>query len=126
MAITYGPNLGLIINASQGETWYTELKQLLRWIDFLLAPIYIGVNLSYSPPPSPVDGQVCLIGRNGPYPSSVSGAFIGHENAVARYNGPDGVWEYLPARDGMTIGNNIYSATWGWNNAYMPDQSMSG
>jgi len=108
MTIAYGPNMGLIIRAAKGEEWYEEAKQLLRWLDFLMAPYAItGRNSPISPA---VDGYVCYVNRTG-----LSGAFVGHANDLARYNGTDARWEFLTPKNGWSIGPNTYSTVNGWN-----------
>ena len=108
MTIAYGPNLGLIIRAAKGEEWFEEAKQLLRWLDFLLAPKLLTTRSSPLSPPT--DGYVCLVGRSG-----LSGAFVGNANAIARYNATDARWEFLQPKDGWTIGPNYYTVVNGWN-----------
>jgi len=59
----------------------------LAVIDILLSGI--ADSIQTTPPGSPVDGDVVLVG-----PSSTTGVFVGHENEIAFWLDEQGVWDF--------------------------------
>ena len=62
MALTNGPNLGLLFNGAQGELHYNELMARWRGLDALVQPRVIDRDL-LTPPGSPADGDVHICAR---------------------------------------------------------------
>ena len=61
MALTNGPNLGLLVNGNAGEGHYTDLMKQWRGLDGLVMPNAKGY-LTNTPPGSPADGDLYIIG----------------------------------------------------------------
>jgi hypothetical protein len=56
MAVTNGPNLGLIISAATGDTFDSDFRKLLRALDALLNCSVIS-RTTTAPPGSPANGD---------------------------------------------------------------------
>lgn len=97
MTITNGPNMGVIISASQGEEYYDELKKFLRAADGFLMPF--AVNYQNSPPGSPNDGDLYIV-------ASGTGAWVGQNNTVARWWSGGSAWEFFTPKTGWRVLNN--------------------
>lgn len=90
MALTFGPNLGLLVNGNQGEAHYAELMKFLRGVDALTQLCVEDKDLS-TPPGSPADGVCYIVG------ASPTGAWAGWAGRVARYSSVAAAWEsYVP------------------------------
>jgi hypothetical protein len=61
MALTNGPNLGLLVNGSEGEGHYSELMKQWRGLDGLVQPNAKGY-LTNTPPKNPSDNDLYIIG----------------------------------------------------------------
>lgn len=96
MALTYGPNCALLVNANQGEQHYTAWQQLLRAVDFHLQPWVINMTTA-TPPGTPADGDCYVVA------ASPTGAWVGHTNAVARYSTIAAAWEFFAPINGWSI-----------------------
>lgn len=93
MAIEFGPKLGLAVHADLNENWYDEQGRLLRAIDGLVQPSAISDSLN-TPPGSPADGDVYII---GPAPT---GVWSGNSRRVTRWSAKVNAWEIYAPRNG--------------------------
>jgi hypothetical protein len=103
MSVSYGPNLGKIINALTGDTFDVDFRSLLRMIDALLQPGVISKALA-APPGSPANGDRYIVA------ASPTGAWSGHANAIAVWTTdnpatPGGLWEFYVPKFGWIIPN---------------------
>lgn len=115
MAITFGPRLGLVVNANDGEAWGNELRRFLRAFDALAVTPTVIDHLTASPPGSPDDGDCYIV------PVGASGDWDTHTNKIARWSALLGAWEfYSPTQgwiawsDGMG-GHLKYTIAGGWS-----------
>lgn len=76
MAITLGPKLGLLNNASIGENYVDTFRQFLQALDQLVQMSVIAVNLTV-PPTNPNNGDAYLL------PATTSGAWAANPNQIA-------------------------------------------
>jgi hypothetical protein len=100
MSKTFGPNLGLLINANDGEQYSTEFRALLRGLDILAQPTIIDRTIA-TPPGSPSNGARYLV------PTGGTGAWSGKDNNIAVWTTsnpatPTGLWEFYPPKNGFT------------------------
>lgn len=119
MALTNGPNLGLVENGNLGEAHFTELMRQWRGLDGLVQPRVISRALT-SPPGSPANGD-CYIPATG-----ATGAWSGQAQKIARYAsiGTASGWEFHTPRPGWTVwdiaSNRRYvynGSAWLWDGA---------
>lgn len=96
MALSNGPNLGLLVNGNQGEAHYTELMKLLRGIDGLVMPSVKDKDLT-APPGSPVDGDRYIVA------SGATGAWAGQTGKIARWSGVASAWEFYTPKEGWLV-----------------------
>lgn len=61
MAVSYGPKLGLIINALTGDTYDVALRALLRSLDQLQF-LHVKSRIVAAPPGSPANGDAYIVG----------------------------------------------------------------
>lgn len=80
MAISYGPNLGLINNASIGENYTDAMRLFLQAIDTLVQTSVYTTSAT-SPPSNPVNGNAYLLITGTP-----SGAWTGYSGYIAVWN----------------------------------------
>lgn len=93
MALTSGPNLGLLVNGSAGETHYAELMRFLRGVDALVQATAESITTT-TPPGSPSNGVVYVVPSAG-----ATGAWSGLANRVVRWSSTANAWEsYVPKR----------------------------
>ena len=100
--ISYGPKLGLLNNASIGDTYYDQFRPFMRGVDALVQISVISV-LS-TPPSSPNDGDSYIIG------ATPSGEWTGKSNEVAVYS----VQVTQTSSDTLTPGWDYYTPQYGW------------
>lgn len=93
MALSYGPNTGLLVNGAAGEEHYAALMAQWRGFDLLVQCTVIDRDLD-APPGSPADGDSYIIG------STPSGAWAGHARKIARWSGVLGAWQIITPRNG--------------------------
>ena len=94
MAISYGPKLGLVINADDEEAWGPQLRALLRAIDGLVPlPTVIDHTLD-TPPGSPADGDCYIVGPGA------TGDWAGEAGAIARWSTLLSEWEFYGPIEG--------------------------
>lgn len=96
MALSSGPNIGILINGVEGENHYNELMRQWRWLDFFLQPTVLDKDLN-TPPGSPANGATYIVG------SAPTGAWVGHAGHLARYNTTNNAWEYLTPVAGWEV-----------------------
>ncbi len=101
MAITNGPNLGLMISAADGDAYGTDLRKLLRAIDALLMCV-VKTRTNGTPPVGPVDGERAIV------PAGATGAWSGQTNKIASWTtkdpaNPAGVWEFYTPKEGFVV-----------------------
>lgn len=97
--ISYGANLGLMVNAATGEVHDVALRGFLRGVDGLVQPNVKGY-LTNTPPGSPSDGDVYIIG------AAPTGAWAGNAGKVARWSANDGAWEFYTPKNGWMVQSN--------------------
>jgi hypothetical protein len=97
--ISYGANLGLMVNAATGEVHDVALRGFLRGVDGLVQPNVKGY-LTNTPPGSPSDGDAYIIG------AAPTGAWAGNAGKVARWSANDGAWEFYAPKNGWTVQSN--------------------
>jgi len=97
MALTNGPNLGLLVNGNAGETHYNELTAQWRGFDALIQGHVKDKDLN-APPGSPADGDCYIIG------TSPSGAWAGRARQIARYKSiATAGWEFYVPKKGWSF-----------------------
>lgn len=97
MALTNGPNLGLLVDGAIGEVHYTQLMLRWRWIDALTqARAKSGTTVAQ--PGSPANGDLYLL------TSGATGTnWAANPNKLARYNSTTPAWEFLAAKEGWEV-----------------------
>lgn len=123
MALTSGPNLGLLANGNQGEQHYTELMRFLRGVDGLVFLAVKSRTLN-TPPASPADGDRYIVA------AAPTGAWSGRANSIARYSSIAGTWEFFSPKIGWLAyceaDDSYYKSTGsGWELHRGPAQTYS-
>lgn len=103
MALSNGPNLGVLVDGGIGEVHYNALMQQWRAMDALVQPRVKSAVIS-TPPVSPVDGDCYIV------PSGSSGVWSTHTNKIARYSSKATAWEYYTPKDGWVVHNEATSS----------------
>jgi hypothetical protein len=93
MALTFGPNLGLLVDGTAGEEHYDELMAFFRGLDALIQPFAVTRN-NGGVPGSPTNGQKYIVH------AGASGAWSGHDNKIARWSSVLSAWEFFAPTDG--------------------------
>lgn len=93
MALSNGPNLGLLVNGNQGEAHYTELLRFLRGVDALVMCSVKDKDLA-TPPGSPADGDRYIVA------TGATGAWAGQSGKLTRYSSVQTAWEFYAAKEG--------------------------
>ncbi len=94
MALSNGPNLGLLVGGLQGEVHYLQLMQQWRGIDGLVQPVVKSATTT-AQPASPADGAMYIL------PASPTGAnWSGQGNKIARWSTVAAVWEFYTGKKG--------------------------
>ena len=96
MALTNGPNLGLLVNGNAGEGHYTDLMKQWRGLDALVMPVVKGVGTN-TPPGSPSDGDAYVVG------TSPTGAWAAKNNQIARWTSVANAWEFYVPKAGWKV-----------------------
>ena len=96
MALTFGPNLGLLVNGAQGEAHYSDLMKQWRSVDGLVQARVLDKDLT-APPGSPADGDQYVVG------AGATGAWSGHSGKVARYSTVAAAWEFYTPKSGWRV-----------------------
>ena len=97
MALTSGPNLGLLINGSQAEQHYAQLMRQWRGLDALVQCKAISASV-IAQPGTPADGDVYIV------PPSATGAnWATQVNKIARFSSLAGIgWEFYTPKAGWS------------------------
>jgi hypothetical protein len=96
---TSGPNIGRLIDADLGDSFYLELTAFLRAFDGMAQPAVIDKDLA-APPGVLVNGARYLVA------AGASGAWAGHEGHIARYYtsiASGSGWEFFVPRPGWQV-----------------------
>lgn len=93
MALTNGPNLGLLVNGNLGESHYSELMAAWRGLDELIQCSVIN-RTTATPPGSPADGDAYIVA------GSPTGAWVGHTGKIARWSSVASAWEFYTPKAG--------------------------
>ncbi len=96
MALSNGPNLGLLVNAAQGEAHFAAQQQLLRGLDALVQPSVKDKDLA-TPPGSPADGDRYIVA------AAPTGAWVGHAAEIARWSSVATAWEFYVPKAGWRM-----------------------
>jgi hypothetical protein len=94
--ISYGANLGLMVNAATGEVHDVALRGFLRGVDGLVQPNVKGYSIN-TPPGSPSDGDVYIIG------AAPTGAWAAKDNQIARWSSVANAWEFYVPKAGWRV-----------------------
>lgn len=96
MALSNGPNLGVLVDGAQGEAHYTEL--MLRWraLDALIQPRALSNQLD-DPPADPDDGDVYIVAE------SAVNDWAGEDGHIARWSEKEEAWEFYTPKDGWWV-----------------------
>jgi hypothetical protein len=103
MAISYGPNLGLLYNANIDEQYYDAFRLFLQGIDAVLLANVLSAALT-NPPGGPNGGDAYLL------VGTPTGAWAGHQFSIA-------VWDAQycpPGSNNPTPQWNFYAPQNGW------------
>lgn len=96
MALSNGPNLGLLVNGNQGEAHYADLMKFLRGVDGLVMPSVKDKDLT-SPPGSPTDGDRYIVA------SGATGAWAGQTGKITRWSSVASAWEFYAPMEGWVV-----------------------
>lgn len=99
MALTNGPNLGLLVNGNAGEGHYTDLMKQWRGLDGLTMPNAKGY-LTNTPPGSPTDGDLYIVG------AAPTGAWAAQGGKVTRWSSVENAWEFYAPKNGWVVQSN--------------------
>lgn len=105
MALTNGPNLGLLVNGNAGEGHYTELMRQWRGLDALVMPV-VDAYLVNTPPVSPADGYTAIIG------AAPTGLWAGQGGKVTRWSSVATAWEFYTPKNGWMLQSNSARETY--------------
>ncbi len=112
MSVSYGPNLGKMINAGTGDAFDIDFRAFLRMIDALLQGSVKSQSLS-APPSSPANGDRYIIG------ASPSGAWAGAAGSIACWTTDDpaassGEWNIYAPKAGWLVYSVADAAFYSW------------
>lgn len=106
MTMSFGPNLGLLVDGSPGEQHLVNLMKQFRGLDGLVQAHVKDKDLA-TPPASPADGVMYIVA------TASTGVWAGHAGKLARYyvvpaNGSNGTssasgWEFFVPRKGWRV-----------------------
>lgn len=110
MALTTGPNLGLLDNGIAGEQHYTELLRFFRGVDLLVQARALSATTT-TPPGSPADGATYIV------PSGATGAWSGQVGKIARWTTRfvTPAWEFITPKKGWEVwidGSGLSGQRW--------------
>lgn len=91
MALTTGPNLGLLVDGNKGEAHYDALMRFLRGLDTLVQP-RVSTMTGTLPTTGLVDGLTIVYTGNDT-----------NKNKLARYSTVLAAWEYYSPRGGWEV-----------------------
>ena len=101
MTVTAGPNLGLMIDAADGDAFGPQFRGFLRAIDAVLLGAVISRTLT-APPGSPANGDRYVVA------AAPTGAWAGKAGNITVWTTdnpatPGGLWEFYPPKAGWTV-----------------------
>ena len=96
MSITYGPNLGIMSGAADGDLYGDAMRAFQRGVDSLVMPVVKGVGTN-TPPGSPSDGDAYVVG------TSPTGAWAAKNNQIARWTSVANAWEFYVPKAGWKV-----------------------
>jgi hypothetical protein len=97
MALTSGPNLGLLVNGLQGEVHYTNLMAMWRGLDALVQTHAKSATVA-AQPGSPADGDTYIV------PTGATGTpWSTNTGKIARYSSVAVAWEFYTGKKGWMI-----------------------
>lgn len=101
MAVSNGPNIGLMSFALPGDAFYLDANRFNRWVDFFLAPRAISYAVG-TPPGSPANGDTYIVPNGGG-----TGAWTGWANRIARWTTEitTPAWESIVPKSGFLVFN---------------------
>jgi len=99
MALSNGPNLGVLVDGGIGETHYNALMAQWRAFDALIQAKVVSSSIA-TPPGSPVDGACYVV------PSGATGVWSSHIGKIARYSTKQTAWEYFTPKKGWVVHND--------------------
>ncbi len=99
MSIVYGPNVGLMAGAADGDLYGDAMRAFQRGVDSFLMPNAKGY-LTNTPPGSPADGDLYIIG------AAPTGAWAGQGGKVTRWSSVANAWEFYAPKNGWMIQAN--------------------
>lgn len=97
MALTSGPNLGLLVNGSQSEVHYLELMRQWRGIDALVQ-CHVKSATVMTQPSVPSDGDLYRVP-----PGATGVSWSANINKLARYTAILNAWEYYTPKTGWSF-----------------------
>ncbi len=96
MALTNGPNLGVLINGDEGEPHYDELMAQWRGFDLLVQARVLDKDLT-APPGSPDDGAAYIVG------AAATGDWDDEDGHIARWSDIANAWEFFVPKSGWEV-----------------------
>ena len=93
MSIVYGPNVGLMAGAADGDLYGDAMRAFQRGVDSFLMPTVDGYLIN-TPPASPVEGSFYIIG------AAPSGDWAGHAGEMARWSSHVSDWDFYTPKNG--------------------------
>lgn len=98
MALSNGPNLGILVDGAIGEVHYDALMQRWRATDALIQS-KVKSAIVATPPASPTDGDCYII------PSGATGVWSSNIGKLTRYSSKQSAWEYFTPKNGWFVYN---------------------
>jgi hypothetical protein len=113
MSVTDGPNLGIMIDAADGDAFGTQFRAFLRAIDVLVQPSTLSKTLT-APPGSPANGARYIVG------ASATGAWSGKDKNIAVWTTDNpsalsGEWEFYAPVHGWLVVNQADDTVYFYN-----------
>lgn len=96
MALSNGPNLGVLVDGGIGETHYNSLMAQWRAFDGLIQARVVSHTLT-TPPTTPIDGACYIV------PTGSTGVWSTHTNKIARYSSKQSAWEFYTPKVGWFV-----------------------
>ena len=122
MSISYGPNIGIMNGAADGDLYGDAMRRFQRACDAFLQPIVKGY-LTNTPPSSPTDGDMYIIG------SSPTGSWASYSGYVAKWSALIAAWEFYSPKNGWqfqsTSAREVYRRTGGAWEIYYQELSWT-
>ncbi len=105
MSIVYGPNVGLMAGAADGDLYGDAMRAFQRGVDSFLMPTVDGYLIN-TPPASPVEGSFYVIG------AAPSGDWSGHAGEMARWSSHVSDWDFYTPKNGWMVQSNSARETY--------------